>query len=105
VSYSTVTNNLQVQGKAGFKIFEGVYAGPEAKFQWQKILPVQINFFTPAVTTATPISPDTNIAYMHLGAFSAFNIGPAAIGISGGWAQDRQLGSGYYGSASLYLPF
>jgi hypothetical protein len=104
-SYSTVTNNLQVQGKAGFKIFEGVYAGPEAKFQWQKILPVQINFFTPAVTTATPISPDTNIAYMHLGAFSAFNIGPAAIGISGGWAQDRQLGSGYYGSASLYLPF
>lgn len=104
-SYSTVTNNLQVQGKAGFKIFEGVYAGPEAKFQWQRILPVQINFFTPAVTTATPISPDTNIAYMHLGAFSAFNIGPAAIGISGGWAQDRQLGSGYYGSASLYLPF
>jgi Cellulose biosynthesis protein BcsS len=105
VTYSTVTNNLQVQAKAGFKISEGVYVGPESKFQWQQILPVQISFFTPSFTTATPVSPQTNIAYMHLGAFSALNIGPVVVGLSGGWAQDRQLGSGYYGSASLYVPF
>jgi hypothetical protein len=94
-----------VQGKARFKISEGVYVGPEAKFQWQRILPVQVSFFTPAITTATPVSPDTNIAYMHLGAFSTLNIGPVVVGLSGGWARDRQLGSGYYGSASLYVPF
>jgi len=105
VTYSTVTNNLQVQAKAGFKISEGVYVGPETKFQWQQILPIQISFFTPSVTTATPVSPQTNIAYMHIGAFSALNIGPVVVGFSGGWAQDRQLGSGYYGSASLYVPF
>jgi hypothetical protein len=105
VAYATVTNNLQVQAKVGVKILEGVYVGPEAKFQWQQLLPVQINFFTPAVTTATPVSPDRNIAYMHLGAFSALNVGPVVVGLSGGWAHDQQLGSGYYGSATLYVPF
>jgi hypothetical protein len=105
VSYSTVENNLQVQAKTGVKIFEGVYVGPEAKFQWQQILPVEISFFTPAVTTATAVVPNRNISYVHLGAFSAVNIGPVAIGVSGGWAHDQQLGSGYYGSASLHVPF
>jgi hypothetical protein len=105
VSYSTVENNLQVQAKTGVKILEGVYVGPEAKFQWQQLLPVEISFFTPAVITATAVSPDRNISYVHLGAFSALNIGPVAIGVSGGWAHDQQLGSGYYGSASLYVPF
>ena len=105
VSYSTVENNLQVQAKTGLKIFDGVYVGPEAKFQWQQILPVEISFFTPAVTTATPVSPDRNISYIHLGAFSALNVGPVVVGLSGGWAHDQQLGSGYYGSASLYVPF
>jgi cellulose biosynthesis protein BcsS len=105
VSYSTVENNLQVQAKTGLKIFDGVYVGPEAKFQWQRLLPVEISFFTPAVTTATPVSPDRNISYIHLGAFSALNVGPVAVGLSGGWAHDQQLGSGYYGSASLYVPF
>ncbi len=43
---------------------------------------------------------------MHLGAHvSALTLGPALIGVSGGWAHDRQLGNGYYGSVSLYLPF
>jgi hypothetical protein len=105
VSYSTATNELQIQAKAGLKIFEGVNVGPEAKLQWKRILPVQIDFFTPAVTTATAVSPDTKIAYTHLGAFSALNVGPVVFSLSGGWAHDQQLGSGYYGSASLYVPF
>ena len=43
---------------------------------------------------------------MHLGAqVSALNIGPVLIGVAGGWAHDRQLGSGYYGNVSLYRPF
>ena len=95
ISYSTVTNQLQLQAKAGLKIYGDVYFGPEAKFVWQHIFPWQSNFFTPS-----------NISTLHLGAHvSALNIGPVLIGVSGGWAHDRQLGSGYYGGASLYLPF
>ena len=105
VKYASVSNNLQVQAKAGLKVFDGVYVGPEAKFQWQQILPVQLNFFTPSFITATPVSPETNISYLHLGAFTAANIGPVVVGLSGGWAHDHRLGSGYYGSASLYVPF
>jgi hypothetical protein len=105
VKYASVSNNLQVQAKAGFKIFDGVYAGPEAKLQWQQVLPFQLNFFTSSFVTATPVSPETNISYMHLGAFTAVNVGPVVFGLSGGWAHDHQLGSGYYGSAGLYLPF
>jgi hypothetical protein len=105
VKYSTVSNNLQVQAKAGLKISDGVYVGPEAKFQWQQILPVQLNFFTSSFITSTPVSPETNISYLRLGAFSAVNVGPVVVGLSGGWAHDHQLGSGYYGTASLYVPF
>jgi hypothetical protein len=106
VSYSTIANYLQVQAKAGVKILGGVYFGPEAKLSWQQILPFQVNFFTPAVVTATPVSPQTSISMTRLGAhLSALSIGPVAIGISGGWAHSQQLGSGYYGSASLYVPF
>ena len=106
VSYSTIANELQVQTKAGIKIFEDVYFGPEAKFTWRELLPWQTNISPPFVTFTSVDSPQTSIATMHLGAhISALNIGPVLIGVSGGWAHDRQLGSGYYGSASLYLPF
>jgi hypothetical protein len=54
---------------------------------------------------STPASAQTAIAKVNVGAFSAVNIGPVAIGISGGWVQEQQLGSGFYGSASLYVPF
>jgi len=104
LSYSTITNYLQVQAKVGLKIFGNVYVGPDTKFAWQQILPWQINFSTSSF--ATPVSPQTGVAYMHLGAHvSALTLGPALIGVSGGWAHDRQLGNGYYGSVSLYLPF
>ena len=108
VSYSTTTNNLQAQIKAGLKIFGDVYFGPEAKFSWQQILPWQIalSTITPLSPQVTPVSPQTNISTLRVGAHaSALNIGPVAIGISGGWAHDRQLGSGYYGDVSFYLPF
>jgi hypothetical protein len=105
VKYASVSNTLQVQAKAGLKVLDGVYVGPEVKFQWQQILPIQLSFFTSSFITATPVSPETNIAYMHLGAFSAINVGPVVVGLSGGWAHDHQLGSGYYGTAGFYVPF
>jgi hypothetical protein len=106
VSYSTIGNYLQVQTKAGLKIFGDVYFGPEAKFSWQQILPFQINFFTPAIATTTPVSAQQNIATTRVGGhISAVSIGPVLFSISGGWAHDRQLGSGYYGSVSFYQPF
>lgn len=106
VSYSTITNFLQVEAKTGLKIFGDVYCGPEAKFTWQQILPWQVNFSTNALITTTPVSPQTSVATMHIGAhISAINFGPVEIGISGGWAHDRKLGSGYYGSVNLYQFF
>ena len=105
VKYSTVSNNLQVQAKAGLKIADGVYIGPETKLQWQQILPFQLNFFTSSFITETPVSSETNISYLHLGAFAAVNVGPVVVALSGGWAHDHQLGSGYYGTAGLYVPF
>ena len=45
IAYSTIGNNLQVQAKAGLKIFGDVYFGPDTKFTWQQILPWQIILF------------------------------------------------------------
>jgi len=107
-SYSTIANSLQVQGKTGLKIFEGVTIGPEAKFFWQHILPFQITVnpvTNPNVFTTNPTQSQTNVSYMHLGGYSALQIGSGSIAFSGGWARSQQLGSGYYGSVSLYVPF
>src|SRR5262249_34135866 len=98
LSYSTVTNYLQVQTKAGLKIFGDLYFGPEAKFSWQNILPF--------IATTTPVSSQQQIASVRVGAhLSSFNIGQLALSVSGGWAHDRDLGSGYYGSVSFYQAF
>jgi hypothetical protein len=109
-AYSTIANDLQAYANAGLRIFGPVYFGPEAKFTWRQILPWQLNVSMIAlaspVPSFTPVSPQTNIATMRVGAhISALSIGPTSIGISGGWAHDRELGSGYYGGANLYLPF
>jgi len=105
-SYSTIGNNAQVQAKLGLKIFGDVYFGPEAKFSWQKVFPFQVNFSSTSVATTEPVSAQQQIAmtrvYVHV---SALTIGPVLFSISGGWAHDRQLGSGYYGSVSFYQPF
>jgi hypothetical protein len=104
-SYSTIGNKLEVQVKAGLKIFGNVYFGPEAKFAWQQILPWQTNISTAAVTF-TSVQPQTQIATMRVGAhISALSLGPVLMGVSGGWAHDQQLRNGYYGSAWLYQPF
>jgi hypothetical protein len=106
VSYSTPTNYLQVQTKAGLKMFGDVYFGPEAKFSWQNILPFQVNFSSTAIATTTPVSSQQHIATMRVGAhLSSFNFGPLALSVSGGWAHDHDLGSGYYGSVSFYQAF
>lgn len=103
ISYSTTTNQLQVQGKAGLKVVGDLYFGPEAKFKWKDILPWQVDF---APMSITPISPQTSVANMYIGAhISAAKVGPLMVGVSAGWANDRQLGSGFYGSASVYIPF
>src|SRR5262249_44645102 len=97
VSYTTVTNYLQVQSKAGLKIFRDLYFGPEAKFAWQQILPF---------VATTQVSSQQHLATVRVGAhLSSFNIGPLALSVSGGWAHDQDLGSGYYGSVSFYQPF
>jgi Cellulose biosynthesis protein BcsS len=106
VAYSTVTNSLQAQAKLGLRIFGDVYFGPEAKFTWQKIFPFQVNFSTTAIAATTPVSPQEHVATTHVGGHvSALSLGPVLFSISGGWAHDRQLGSGYYGSVSFYQPF
>jgi Cellulose biosynthesis protein BcsS len=105
-NYSTIANNAQVQAKVGVRIFGDVYFGPEAKFTWQKILPFQINFASSSIATTTPVSSQEHIATTRVGAhISALTIGPAFIALSGGWAHDRQLGSGYYGNVTLWQPF
>jgi hypothetical protein len=105
-NYSTVANNAQVQAKVGLKIFGDVYFGPEAKFTWQKIFPFQVNFGSTSIVTTTSVSAQEQIATTRVGAhISALTIGPSFIALSGGWAHDRQLGSGYYGNVTLYQPF
>jgi Cellulose biosynthesis protein BcsS len=105
-AYSTVTNNLQVQAKLGLKIFGDVYFGPEAKFTWQKVFPFQVSFSSTSIATTTPVSPQEHVATTRVGGhLSAMSLGPVLFSISGGWAHDRQLGSGYYGSVSFYQPF
>jgi hypothetical protein len=101
IAYSTMANDLQVQAKAGVKIFGGLYVGPETKLTWRQLLPWQTDF-----STIAQVSPQTTIATMRLGAHvSALSIGSVLIGASGGWAHDRQVGSGYYGAVNLYQPF
>ena len=104
-TYTTIANQLQVQAKAGVKIFGNVYFGPETKFTWQQILPWQTNVSNGGVTF-TNIEPQTKIATTRVGAhISAISFGPLLMGVSGGWVRDQQLGSGYYGGAWLYQPF
>jgi cellulose biosynthesis protein BcsS len=106
VAYSTVTNNLQAQAKLGLKIFGDLYFGPETKFTWQKVFPFLVNFSSTSIATTTAVSPQEHIATIRVGGhISAVSIGPALFSLSGGWAHDRQLGSGYYGSVSFYQPF
>lgn len=88
-SYSTVANFVQLQAKAGVRLVGNFYVGPEAIFSWRNAVP-GIN----------------NVAEMRVGGhISAVSFGPVQAGLSGGWAQQQNLGSGYYGSVNFYMSF
>jgi hypothetical protein len=88
-SYSTVSNFLQVQAKVGMRLMGNFYVGPETIFSWRNVVP-GIN----------------NAAEMRLGGhISAVSFGPVQMGVSGGWAHQQNLGSGYYGSVNFYLTY
>jgi hypothetical protein len=89
ISYSTVSNFLQVQAKVGIRVVGNFYLGPEAIFSWRNVVP-----------------GIDNVAEMRLGGhISAVSFGPVQLGVSGGWAEQQNLGSGYYGSVNLYIPY
>jgi hypothetical protein len=89
ISYSTPTNFLQVQAKAGVRLVGNVYVGPETIFSWRNVVP-GIN----------------NVAEMRLGGhISAVSFGPVQMGVSAGWDHQQNLGSGYYGSVNFYLTY
>ncbi len=89
ISYSTVSNFLQVQAKVGVRAVGNFYVGPEAIFSWRNVVP-----------------GIDNVAEMRFGGhISAVSFGPVQLGVSGGWAKQQNLGSGYYGSVNLYIPY
>jgi hypothetical protein len=105
-SYSTIGNDVNVQGKAGLKVFNNIYFGPEGKFSWRDVLPYQTNFSSTAITFTRADSSRAHVSTVRAGAhLSALSFGPLVFGISGGWVHDRNLGNGYYGSVWLYQPF
>jgi hypothetical protein len=89
ISYSIVSNFLQMQAKAGVRLVGNVYVGPETIFSWRNVVP-----------------GTNNVAEMRLGGhISAVSFGPVQMGVSGGWDHQQNLGSGYYGSVNFYLTY
>jgi hypothetical protein len=70
-------------------------------------IPLPPGYRVAMVVTKVPSEPFPLVreTYLHLGAFTAINVGPVVVGLSGGWAHDQQLRSGYYGTAGFYVPF
>jgi len=89
ITYSTIANFVQVQTKVGMKVVQNFYIGPEASFFWRNV--------TPSID---------NVGVIRLGGhISAVTLGPVQVGVSGGWAQQQGLGTGYYGGMNFYLTF
>ena len=81
--YSTISNAYQAQMKMGVKVPGNFFFGPELQYQGR----------------------DHN-DQQRLGAHaSGIDLGPAQLSLSGGWAHDRQMGSGYYASVNVYASF
>jgi Cellulose biosynthesis protein BcsS len=89
LSYSTIADFLQLQSKFGVRLFGDFYTGPEVNFSWRNVVPSFNNVAT------------TRIGW-HV---SAVTFGPVQVGVSGGWAHSRDLGSGYYGGLNFYGAF
>jgi Cellulose biosynthesis protein BcsS len=89
LSYSTIGNAVQFQSKVGLRVVSDFYVGPEAAFSWFNEIP-----------------SSNNIAVMRIGGHvSAVTFGPAQIGVSGGWAHQQKVGSGYYGGINFFWTF
>jgi hypothetical protein len=89
VAYSTIENQVQLQSKFGLKLANAFYLGPEATFSWRQALP----------------SSDF-IGQQRIGVhLTAVGFGPIQMIVSGGWAHQQELGSGYYGGLGFYWPF
>ena len=89
VSYSTVANFLQLQSKAGVRLIGNFYVGPEVNFSWRNVVPSIGNVATARVG----------------GHISSMPFVPVQVGVSAGWAHDRELGWGYYGGVNFYGTF
>lgn len=88
-TYSSIDNFSQLQSKVGVKISGNLYLGPEVNFSWRDQIP----------------SP-SGIAQMLVGVhLSGWEVGPLFFSVSGGWAHDRQIGSGQYISLNVYGSF
>ena len=86
--YSTLNRNYELQGKIGQKIFGGPYLGVEAKL------------------IGLLVQPQTLVSQQSLGVhLSAIKVGRAYFGLSGGYINDNQIGSGAYISSSMYVAF
>jgi hypothetical protein len=83
VTYSSIGEALELQLKAGVKLLDIGYLGPETKY-------------------TTRIGNSEFRFGPHL---SGINIGPLALSFSAGWLHDQQLGAGRYFSTSFYLAF
>jgi hypothetical protein len=87
-SYSSIGIFSQLQSKVGAKIVGNFYVGPEVNFSWR----AQV--------------PSAAVDELRLGAhLSGWQLGRLLFSLSGGWAHDRQLGSGAYVSANVYTSF
>jgi hypothetical protein len=87
-SYSSIGIFSQLQSKVGGKIIGNFYIGPEVNFSWREQV------------------PSAEVNEYRLGAhLSGWQLGRVLFSISGGWAHDRQLGSGEYISLNIYSSF
>src|SRR5262245_27793766 len=83
LSYMTIANFLQSQFKFGVKVPGNFFVGPEVHF------------------SARDHDEQTKVG-AHA---SGLQLGPVALGFSGGWLHDRQMGSGPYVSVNAYASF
>ena len=92
-TYSTIANKLQVQAKAGLKIFGRRIFWAGGQIHLATDTPGADKFYRMVGLLSRNIEPQTKIATMRVGAhISAISFGPVLIGVSGGWVHDQQLG-------------
>lgn len=81
--FSTINGAYQAQMKTGWKVPGNFFLGPEVQFSGR----------------------DHNDQRRFGAHASGVAVGPVTLSFSGGFAQDRQMGSGYYASVNVYATF